>query len=36
MSTLANEICGHCVPRTYTQALTGWMDEIQELARRLS
>ncbi|MBI2080530.1 MAG: hypothetical protein HYT86_02215 [candidate division NC10 bacterium] len=36
MSALANEICGHCVPRTYTQALTGWMDQIQDLARRLS
>lgn len=36
MSRLANEICGHCVPRAYTQALTGWMDRIQDLARTLA
>jgi hypothetical protein len=36
ISTLATEICGHCVPRAYAQALIGWMDRIQELARRLA
>jgi len=35
MTALANEICSECVPRTYAPALTGWMDRIQELARRI-
>jgi hypothetical protein len=33
---LAGEICGNCVPRTYAPELKGWMDRINELARRLT
>ena len=33
--TLASEICGECVPRTYAPELTVWMDRVQDLARRL-
>lgn len=36
MTTLANEICGECVPRTYAPALKEWMDRIQELAGKIA
>ena len=36
ISRLANEICGECVPRTYAPALKQWMDQIQELARKIA
>ena len=36
ISNLANEICGECVPRTYAPALKQWMDQIQELAKRIA
>ncbi len=36
ISSLAREICGECVPRSYAPALTVWMDRIQALARDLS
>jgi hypothetical protein len=35
-AALANEICGECVPRAYAPALKAWMDQIQELARKLA
>lgn len=35
ISALANEICGECVPRDYAPELKSWMDQIQELSRRL-
>lgn len=35
MTTLADDICGECVPRTYAPALKEWMDRIQELARKI-
>jgi potassium channel LctB len=35
MSTLAQEICGHCVPRVYAADLQYWMDQIQHEAERL-
>ena len=35
ISNLANEICGECVPRTYAPAMKQWMDQIQELARKI-
>lgn len=34
--TLANEICGECVPRAYAPDLKVWMDRIQELARGIA
>jgi hypothetical protein len=33
VSTLAEEICGECVPHTYTPRLVFWMDRIQVTAR---
>lgn len=36
ISNLANEICGECVPRQYAPELKESMDQIQELARRIS
>ena len=36
ISNLAKEICGECVPRTYAPALKDSMDQIQELARKIS
>jgi potassium channel LctB len=35
ISSLANEICGECVPRVYAPKLKESMDQIQELARRI-
>jgi potassium channel LctB len=35
LATLANEICGTCVPREYAPHLTVWMDRIQSGARGL-
>ena len=32
---LAEEICGECVPHTYTPRLVFWMDQIQATAKRL-
>jgi len=32
---LAEEICGECVPHTYTPRLVFWMDRIQATARRI-
>ena len=36
LATLANEICGTCVPREYAPHLKVWMDRIQAHARRSS
>ena len=36
ISNLANEICGQCVPRSYAPAMKQWMDQIQELARKIA
>ena len=36
MTTLANDICGECVPRAYAPALREWMDRIQELAGKIA
>ncbi|HUK40448.1 MAG TPA: potassium channel family protein, partial [Candidatus Acidoferrales bacterium] len=36
ISNLANEICGECVPRVYAPALKQWMDQIQELAKKIA
>jgi len=36
ISNLAREICGECVPRTYAPQLKESMDQIQELARKIS
>lgn len=35
LSGLAEEICGECVPHTYTPRLVFWMDRIQATAQRL-
>jgi len=35
LATLANEICGECVPREYAPHLKVWMDRIQAHARGL-
>jgi Ion channel len=32
---LGGEICGECVPRAFAPGLKDWMDQIQDLARRL-
>lgn len=32
LTSLANEICGECVPRDYAPHLKVWMDQIQELS----
>ena len=36
LATLANEICGECVPREYAPHLKVWMDRIQAHARGLA
>jgi potassium channel LctB len=36
LATLANEICGECVPREYAPHLKVWMDRIQAHARDLT
>jgi hypothetical protein len=36
LATLANEICGECVPREYAPHLKVWMDRIQAHARDLA
>jgi len=36
VASLAQEICGDCVPRTYAPDLKQWMDQIQELARKIN
>ena len=36
VSNLAKEICGECVPRDYAPAMKQWMDQIQELARKIA
>ena len=36
LGTLANEICGECVPREYAPHLKVWMDRIQAHARELT
>jgi hypothetical protein len=36
VSNLAREICGECVPRDYAPAMKQWMDQIQELARKVA
>lgn len=36
ISALAVEICGECVPRQHAQALKNSMDQIRELARRIT
>ena len=35
LTALAEEICGECVPHTYTPRLVFWMDRIQAAARRI-
>ncbi len=35
LTGLAEEICGECVPHTYTARLVFWMDRIQATARRI-
>ena len=35
LTSLAEEICGECVPHTYTPRLVFWMDRIQATARRI-
>ncbi len=35
LTGLAEEICGECVPHTYTPRLVFWMDRIQATAQRL-
>jgi hypothetical protein len=36
ISSLANEICGECVPHVYAPRLKDSMDQIQELARKIA
>ena len=36
VSSLANEICGECVPRVYAPELKESMDQIRELARKVA
>ena len=36
VSTLASDICGECVPQVYAPALTAWMDQIQQTARKIA
>jgi hypothetical protein len=36
VATLAQEICSECVPRPYAPDLKQWMDQIQDLARKIS
>jgi hypothetical protein len=35
LTALAEEVCGECVPHTYTPRLVFWMDRIQATARRI-
>ena len=35
LARLAEDICGECVPHSYTPRLTFWMDRIQATARRI-
>ena len=35
LTVLAEEICGECVPHTYTPRLVFWMDQIQATAKRI-
>ncbi len=35
LTSLAEDICGECVPHTYTPRLVFWMDRIQATARRI-
>ena len=35
LAVLAEEICGECVPHTYTPRLVFWMDQIQATAKRI-
>jgi hypothetical protein len=35
LTALAEEICGECVPHTYTPRLVFWMDQIQATAQRI-
>jgi len=35
LTSLAQEICGECVPHTYTPRLVFWMDQIQATATRI-
>ena len=35
LTDLAEEICGECVPHTYTPRLVFWMDQIQATAKRM-
>jgi voltage-gated potassium channel Kch len=35
LTRLADEICGSCVPHSYTPRLTFWMDRIQNTSRRI-
>ena len=35
LTLLAEEICGECVPHTYTPRLVFWMDRIQATARKI-
>jgi Ion channel len=35
LTVLAEEICGECVPHTYTPRLVFWMDQIQATAQRI-
>jgi len=35
LTALAQEICGECVPHTYTPRLVFWMDRIQATARQI-
>lgn len=36
VSSLSEEICGECVPRSYAPSLKGWMDRVQSLSRSLA
>ncbi|MBI3450834.1 MAG: two pore domain potassium channel family protein [Acidobacteria bacterium] len=36
VSTLAEEICGECVPRSHAPSLKSWMDRVQALSRSLA
>jgi hypothetical protein len=36
MMSLASKICGDCVPREYALGPRGWMDQNQELSRRIA
>ena len=36
ISSLAEEICSDCVPRSYTPVLSTWMDRVREMARLIA